>query len=312
MRVREVFDIAASISDAGEREDYLNKVCGSDRELRQQVQELLQAHDASGLSPITKLVEFAALPRSGDQLGETIGPYTLRRRLGEGGMGTVYLAEQQKPVRRQVALKVIKFGFDTNQIIARFNTERQALALMNHECIAKVLDAGTTDDGRPFFVMELVEGLPITKYCDQQRLNTQQRLALFSSVCHAVQHAHQKGVLHRDLKPSNVLVTQRDGPAVVKIIDFGLAKAIGEHLAGDTQLTQLGQVMGTLQYMSPEQANLNSRDIDTRADIYALGVLLYELLTGTTPLDREQIKSVGFEGILRLIREEEPPAPVSD
>ncbi len=218
--------------------------------------------------------------------GTRIGPYKLLQRIGEGGMGAVYMAEQEKPVRRRVALKIIKPGMDSEQVVARFEAERQALAMMDHPSIARVFDAGTTETGRPFFVMELVKGIPITEYCDQARLSTRERLELFVAVCQAIQHAHQKGIIHRDVKPSNVLVTLVDGQPLPKVIDFGIAKAIDQRLTEKTMFTQYGAIVGTLEYMSPEQAELSGLDVDTRSDIYALGVLLYELLTGTTPLDR--------------------------
>ena len=224
-------------------------------------------------------------------------------------MGVVFMAEQKDPVERRVALKVIKPGMDTRQVIARFEAERQALALMDHPGIAKVLDAGTTDSGRPFFVMELVRGMPITEYCDQHQLTPRQRLELFVSVCHAVQHAHQKGVIHRDLKPSNVLVAEYDEEPVAKIIDFGVVKAIGQRLTEKTMFTQVGQLVGTVDYMSPEQAKLNQLDVDTRTDIYSLGVLLYELLTGETPFERKRLHAAALDEMLRIIREEEPPRP---
>src|SRR5271165_4145853 len=224
-------------------------------------------------------------------------------------MGTVYLAEQSQPVRRTVALKLIKAGMDSRQVLARFGAERQALALMDHPNIARVLDAGTTDTGRPYFVMELVKGLPITRFCDERRLTTRERLELAIPVCQAVQHAHQKGIIHRDLKPSNVLIALYDGKPVPKIIDFGVAKATGPRLTDQTLYTEFGAVVGTLEYMSPEQAELNQLDIDTRSDIYSLGVLIYELLTGTTPLDHKRIKQAAFLEMLRIIREEEPPRP---
>ena len=240
--------------------------------------------------------------------GSTIGPYTLLEPIGEGGMGTVYIAEQSKPVHRKVALKVIKAGMDSKTVIARFEAERQALALMDHPNIARVLDAGATASGRPYFVMELVNGIPITDYCDRERLSIPERLGLFVLVCHAVQHAHQKGIIHRDLKPSNILVTCIDGAAVPKVIDFGVAKATGASLTERTVYTGL-YLLGTPRYMSPEQADLSGVDVDTRSDIYSLGVLLYELLTGTTPFDKEILRKAAFDELRRIIREEEPPRP---
>ena len=222
-------------------------------------------------------------------------------------MGTVYMAEQEKPVRRRVALKIIKPGMDTDQVVARFEAERQALALMDHHSIAKVFDAGATETGRPYFVMELVNGIPITDYCDRANLSPRERLELFIPVCQAIQHAHQKGVIHRDVKPSNILVTLHDGKPVPKVIDFGIAKAIAQRLTERTMFTQFGAVVGTLEYMSPEQAEMSGMDVDTRTDIYALGVLLYELLTGTTPLQRASLREAAFAEILRRIREEDPP-----
>jgi non-specific serine/threonine protein kinase/serine/threonine-protein kinase len=250
------------------------------------------------------------LPAASDERpGTRLGPYTLLEKLGQGGMGSVWMAEQQQPVRRRVALKLIKTGMDTRQVIARFQQERQALALMDHPNIAKVLDAGATAGGRPYFVMELVQGVPITRYCDQEQLTPRERLELFVPVCQAVQHAHQKGVIHRDLKPSNVLVTRHDGKPVPIVIDFGLSKATSPHGTGQTVFTEIGQVMGTPSYMAPEQADLDNPDIDTRADIYSLGVLLYELLTGTTPFTAQQLRGASLTGMLRLIREVEPPRP---
>jgi len=246
-------------------------------------------------------------PREGP--GTRIGPYRLLQELGKGGMGVVWMAEQTEPVRRRVALKVIKLGKDTKEVIARFEAERQALALMDHPHIAKVFDAGTTDSGRPYFVMELVKGIPIAQYCDEQRLTIRERLELFLPVCQAIQHAHQKSIIHRDIKPSNVLVAQYDGCPVPKVIDFGVAKALGQQLTEKTLFTEFGAVIGTLEYMSPEQAEFNQLDIDTRSDIYSLGVLLYELLTGTTPLQRKSLQQAALDTVLRRIREEEPPRP---
>jgi WD40 repeat protein/serine/threonine protein kinase len=278
-----------------------------DEELRREVLELLRAHDEAEppRPPPSPPDDFA--PTEGP--GAVIGRYKLLEKLGEGGFGAVYMAEQTEPVERRVALKIIKPGMDTRQVIARFEAERQALAMMDHPNIAKVLDAGATDAGRPYFVMELVKGIPITDYCDQERLTPRQRLGLFARVCHGVQHAHQKGIIHRDLKPSNVLVAEYDGVAVPKIIDFGVAKATGQKLTEKTMFTQMGQLVGTLEYMSPEQTRLNQLDIDTRSDVYSLGVLLYELLTGTTPFERSRLYSAAFDEILRIIREEEPPRP---
>ncbi len=238
-----------------------------------------------------------------------IGHFKLLQQIGEGGFGVVYLAEQQEPVRRRVALKIIKPGMDSRQVIARFEAERQALAMMEHQNIARVLDAGTTDAGRPYFVMELVKGVPITEYCDKNKLTLRERLELFIPVCWAIQHAHQKGVIHRDIKPSNVLVCMYDGKPVPKVIDFGVAKAIEQRLTERTMFTQYGQVMGTLEYMSPEQAESSQLDVDTRSDIYSLGVLLYELLTGTTPLTKKELLEAGYVEMLRMIREKEPERP---
>ena len=250
----------------------------------------------------------AGLP-STEVRGEWIGPYKLLQLIGEGGMGAVYMAEQEKPVRRRVALKIIKPGTDTGQVIARFEAERQALALMDHPHIAKVLDAGATGAGRLYFVMELVKGIPITDYCDRNRLTLRERLELFVPVCRAIQHAHQKGIIHRDLKPSNVLVALLDGKPAAKVIDFGVSKATDQRLTERSMYTQFGQIIGTLEYMSPEQAEMGSLDIDTRSDIYSLGVLLYELLTGSTPLERLRVRNADFSEVLRRIREEEPARP---
>src|SRR5262245_56738248 len=244
-----------------------------------------------------------------EQTGMMIGRYKLLQQIGEGGFGIVFMAEQIEPVQRKVALKIIKAGMDTREVIARFEAERQALALMDHPSIAQVLDGGTTASGRPYFVMELVRGIPITGYCDQHNLSTRERLELFIKVCHAIQHAHQKGIIHRDLKPSNVLVTLHDGEPVPKVIDFGVAKALGQKLTEKTLFTRFEQMIGTPAYMSPEQAALGGLDIDTRSDIYSLGVLLYELLTGVTPLDAETLRQAGLDKVRQIIQETDPPSP---
>jgi non-specific serine/threonine protein kinase/serine/threonine-protein kinase len=238
-----------------------------------------------------------------------IGPYRLLQLLGEGGMGEVWLAEQKSPIHRTVALKLIKAGMDTKAVVARFESERQALALMDHPSIARVFDAGSTSEGRPYFVMEYVPGLPITEYCDKHRLTIKERLELFVQVCDGVQHAHQKAIIHRDLKPSNVLVVEQDNKPVPKIIDFGLAKATAQRLTDKTMFTELGVMMGTPEYMSPEQADQREQNIDTRTDVYSLGVILYQLLVGVTPFDAKALRAAGLETILRAIREQEPPKP---
>ncbi|PWU22157.1 MAG: hypothetical protein C5B50_00090 [Verrucomicrobia bacterium] len=299
---------------AEQRAAYLDQVCGKDARLRQLVEGLLKAHgqiNAPRRTPADAVrpVAPAALGLAGNA-SDRIGPYKLLQQIGEGGYGVVYMAEQERPVRRRVALKVIKLGMDTKQVVARFEAERQALALMDHPNIAKVLDAGATETGRPFFVMELVRGIRITDYCDQNNLSTAKRLDLFVQVCNAIQHAHQKGIIHRDVKPSNILVTLHDGVPVPKVIDFGIAKATsGQTLTDKTVFTAFEQFIGTPAYMSPEQAEMSGLDIDTRSDIYALGVLLYELLTGKTPFDGKRLVSAALDELRRIIREEDPPRP---
>jgi serine/threonine protein kinase len=334
-RVKDIFLAAAEQTDPREREACLRQACGDDDALRRRVEVLLRRHDQANSILERPAFESAALvaPQSAgtddpapqqEAAGTRLGPYKLLQKIGEGGMGTVWLAEQQEPIRR-----LIRTGLDSAQGVARFDAERQALALMDHPHVAKVLDAGTTDGssrhtpcavaddgtrsvpttGHPYFVIELVKGTPITRYCDEHRLTPRQRLELFIPVCRALQHAHQKGIIHRDVKPSNVLVAPYDGRPVVKVIDFGVAKTAGPRLTERTLYTEFGTMIGTLEYMSPEQAELNNQDIDTRSDIYSLSVLLYELLTGTTPLTAERLKKTAFLDLLRAIREEEPPRP---
>jgi serine/threonine protein kinase/tetratricopeptide (TPR) repeat protein len=305
----EVFCSAIERTSPGERAAYLDQVCADDAELRRRVERLLEAHAHAGSflaagPPGTPATADAPV----EAVGTVIGPYHLLEQIGEGGFGVVFMAEQHEPIRRKVALKLLKPGMDSKHVIARFEAERQALALMDHASIAKVLDGGQTS-GRPYFVMDLVKGLPITEYCDQGQLTTRERLELFLHVCQAVQHAHQKGIIHRDLKPSNVLVTVQDGRALVKVIDFGIAKALGQQLTDKTLFTGFAQLVGTPLYMSPEQAALSNVDVDTRSDVYSLGVLLYELLTGTTPFDKDRLKHLDYDELRRIIREEEPPRP---
>jgi serine/threonine protein kinase/WD40 repeat protein len=307
---RTIFLRAVVMTAPGQRTSFLDSACRGNRLLRQGVEALLRAHeDSFGLldAPDRGLPTLDRAPISHGP-GEFIGPYRLLSVIGEGGMGAVWLAEQDHPVRRKVALKIIKPGMDTRKVIARFEAERQVLAMMDHPNIAKVFDAGTTENGRPYFAMELVSGVPITRYCDDHKLTLRQRLELLLPVCHAVQHAHQKGIIHRDLKPSNVLVATYDAP-VPTIIDFGVSKATGRRLTEQTTVTQCGLLVGTLEYMSPEQASFRAQDIDTRSDIYALGVLAYELITGSTPFEKHRLYGIAFDEVLQIIRQEEPPRP---
>src|SRR5262245_61012049 len=332
-RVKALFNAALDLPDPADRPAFLGRECGSDLEFPQRREERLAAYDqpASALErPLAADPGQTSSPGeppavTGEALAAVPGPtasfrladpppdsvigtiiasrYKVRQEIGEGGMGSVYLADQMQPVKRHVALKLIRPGMDSRMVLTRFESERQALALMDHPNIARVLDAGATDGGRPFFVMELVKGIPLTDYCDQHRLGLPERLALFRQICSAVQHAHQKGIIHRDLKPSNILVESHDGHPVPKVIDFGLAKATsGLQLTEQSLFTAFGTVAGTPLYMAPEQASFNALDIDTRADIYALGVILYELLTGTPPIARESIQRAAVDEMLRVIR----------
>lgn len=306
-----VFVAALELPSAAEREAYLQDACGGQPELLVRLRALLAAHErAQGpLDHRPALLGATVDEAPRERPGVMIGPFKLMEEIGAGGFGLVFVAEQQQPVRRKVAIKVIKPGMDTREVVARFEAERQALALMDHPNIARVYEGGATPSGRPYFVMELVRGVPITEFCDQNQLSVRERLALFIHVCQAVQHAHQKGIIHRDLKPSNIMVSMHDATPVVKVIDFGVAKAVGQQLTEKTVYTRFTQMIGTPQYMSPEQAGMSGLDVDTRTDIYALGVLLYELLTGTTPFEKERLRTASYEEIRRIIREEEPPRP---
>ncbi len=329
LSAKEIFILAAGLESVAEREALLHEHCSANPELLQQVQRLLEAADTDNRGcPLDAFVDAfgpeETLPHSNVNKQEErvsthampaqiecrqIGPYKLLEQIGQGGFGTVFMAEQTVPVRRKVALKILKPGMDSSEVIARFEAERQALAMMDHPNIARIYDGGTTDTGRPYFVMELVRGIPVTEYCDEARLTTEERLTLFIDICRAVQHAHQKGIIHRDLKPSNVLVTMHDDKAVVKVIDFGIAKALSQQLTDRTLFTGFQQMLGTPLYMSPEQAQMSGIDIDTRSDVYSLGVMLYELLTGTTPFDKESLSKANFDDMRRIIREQEPPRP---
>ncbi len=322
-KLQALFEAALEITDAAQRESFLDQSCAGDAQLREQIGQLLHAHAkadrlfsrgvtdfvSSTVDSLTASALASGAPTGAEAIGSRVGRYKILQLLGEGGCGLVYLAEQEEPVRRRVALKILKLGMDTKSVIARFEAERQALALMDHPYIAKVLDAGATESGRPYFVMELVGGIRITKYCDDNRLDTQQRLKLFLQICHAIQHAHQKGVVHRDIKPSNILVTVNNDVPMPKVIDFGIAKATDGNLTDNPAFTVMGQFIGTPAYMSPEQAELGGLDVDTRSDIYSLGIVLYELLTGRTPLDQNELVRSSFEKIRRTLQEHEPQRP---
>ena len=318
MNERDIFIEALQLLDSEQRSAFLDRACGQDVQLRERVEMLLhrEEEDSSFLEQpaaefkaptnIARTIDVAPIA---EKPGMKIGRYKLIHEIGHGGMGVVYMAVQKEPVKRKVALKIIKPGMDTREVVSRFEGERQALAMMDHQSIAKVLDGGSTESGRPYFVMELVEGTRITEFCDESRYNTRQRLELFGQVCGAVQHAHQKGIIHRDLKPSNILVTNYDHVAVPKVIDFGIAKAVHQLLTDQSVYTNVSQMIGTPLYMSPEQAQRSGLDIDTRTDVYSLGVLLYELLTGTTPFEKERLQNSSFDEVKRIIREEDPPRP---
>ena len=321
-REEDMFDAARKIADLTARTAFLDGACDGDPALRRRIEDLLKAEAAAedffaeGRSAMKLTAgglpapdESAAGQPGEEPVGTRIGRYKLLEKIGEGGCGVVYLAEQEEPVRRRVALKIIKLGMETKSVIARFEAERQALAMMDHPNIARVFDAGATDRGPPYFVMELVQGVKITKYCDENRLDTRQRLDLFVQICHAIQHAHQKGIIHGDIKPSNIMVALHDGVPVPKVIDFGISKATEARLTDKLLFTAYAQLIGTPAYMSPEQAEMGGLDIDTRSDIYSLGVLLYELLTGRTPFDAKELLASGLDAMRRTLREREPTRP---
>ena len=326
-REEDLFDAARRLADPATRSAFLDRSCAGEPALRTRLEKLLSvAQEADrffaeggtslsvGGAPLHSTrgthsgAASASLPGE-EKIGSRIGRYKLLKKIGEGGCGVVYMAEQEEPVRRRVALKIIKLGMETKSVIARFEAERQALAMMDHPNIARVFDAGATERGSPYFVMELVSGVRITDYCDQNHLDTVARLDLFIQICHAIQHAHQKGVIHRDIKPSNIIVTLHDSAPVPKVIDFGIAKATETQLTDKILHTAQAQLIGTPAYMSPEQAELGRVDIDTRSDIYSLGVLLYELLTGRTPFDAKTLSEAGLDEMRRILREVEPPRP---
>jgi eukaryotic-like serine/threonine-protein kinase len=322
---KSIFLEALDIESSEDRTAFIESACRGDAALFASVTALIREHDRDDNPVDTPIVatsdgrpfadvkteSYVAMNHSfsGQALGTMIGPYKLMEQIGEGGFGLVYVADQQSPIRRRVALKIIKPGMESREVLTRFEAERQAIALMDHPNIARVYDAGVTESAQPYFVMELVRGVPLTEYCDGHQLDISERLKLFVDICNAVQHAHQKGIIHRDLKPSNILVTLQDGHPLVKVIDFGVAKAIGQSLTIKTMYTRFASMVGTPAYMSPEQAGMSTGDIDTRSDIYSLGVLLYELLTGTTPFASDRLQSAGFDELRRIIREEEPHRP---
>ncbi len=325
-REKQIFMSVLDLASQAEREAYLAGACHDDAALRQSVEQLLAAHDKANhvldlpipptpelrehFEDIVTVLNANTEDDEDDRAGELVGNFRLMEKIGEGTFGEIYVAQQEQPFRRRVAIKLLKLGMNSKEVLARFEAERQALAMMTHPNIAQVFDAGQTASGQSYFAMELVRGLPITEFCDGQQLDITQRIELFIDVCHAVQHAHLKGVIHRDLKPSNVLVTVNDGKPVAKVIDFGVAKAIGEPLTNQTIYTRFMQMIGTPMYMSPEQAEMNSLDVDTRCDVFSLGMMLYELLTGATPYDKQRLGSVPFDELRRIIREEELPRPI--